>query len=192
MDWQSICAKLLSDSRMSYFADIFRADSRLVPSQWETSLRSNAVSHWLGANPVYVCVTGPQWIGFWRELWGNVILPQRYVISVFGVLSLIGWGEIIFWSLHLSALVCNNCDKDVVNWRRSNHTWEHSVQLQCLYYVWLQYCESFGGIVRYITVPHLATVVCNRCDWDTVSDWLGWYLTWKTLQLNKITSMYNC
>ena len=27
-----------------------RADSRLVPSQWETSLLSNAVSHWLGAN----------------------------------------------------------------------------------------------------------------------------------------------
>ena len=28
----------------------FRADSRLVPSQWETSLQNNAVSHWLGAN----------------------------------------------------------------------------------------------------------------------------------------------
>ena len=28
-----------------------RADSRLPPSQWETSLQSNAVSHWLGANP---------------------------------------------------------------------------------------------------------------------------------------------
>ena len=29
---------------------ITRADSRLAPSQWETSLQSNAVSHWLGAN----------------------------------------------------------------------------------------------------------------------------------------------
>ena len=28
----------------------FRADFRLAPSQWETSLQSNAVSHWLGAN----------------------------------------------------------------------------------------------------------------------------------------------
>ena len=28
----------------------YRADSRLVPSQWETSLQSNAVSHWLSAN----------------------------------------------------------------------------------------------------------------------------------------------
>ena len=27
-----------------------RADSRLAPSQWETLLQSNAVSHWLGLN----------------------------------------------------------------------------------------------------------------------------------------------
>ena len=33
------------------WADIlFRADSRFAPSQWETSLQSKAVSHWLGAN----------------------------------------------------------------------------------------------------------------------------------------------
>ena len=29
---------------------IYRTDSRLAPSQWETSLQCNAVSHWLGAN----------------------------------------------------------------------------------------------------------------------------------------------
>ena len=28
----------------------YRADSWRAPSQWETSLQSNAVSHWLGAN----------------------------------------------------------------------------------------------------------------------------------------------
>ena len=33
------------------FSRWYRADSRLAPSQWETSLRSNTVSHWLGANP---------------------------------------------------------------------------------------------------------------------------------------------
>ena len=27
-----------------------RADSRFAPGQWETSLQSNAISHWLGAN----------------------------------------------------------------------------------------------------------------------------------------------
>ena len=32
------------------FYFIYRADFRLAPSQWETSLQSNAVSHWLGAN----------------------------------------------------------------------------------------------------------------------------------------------
>ena len=28
----------------------YRTDSRFAPSQWETSLQSNAVSHWMGAN----------------------------------------------------------------------------------------------------------------------------------------------
>ena len=32
------------------WGDLLRADSRLAPSQWETALQSNAVSHWLGAN----------------------------------------------------------------------------------------------------------------------------------------------
>ena len=30
--------------------DACRADSRLAPSQWQTWLQSNAVSHWLGTN----------------------------------------------------------------------------------------------------------------------------------------------
>ena len=29
---------------------IVRADSRLAASQWETSLQSNTISHWLGGN----------------------------------------------------------------------------------------------------------------------------------------------
>ena len=29
---------------------LYRADSRFAPSQWEMSLQSNTVSHWLGAN----------------------------------------------------------------------------------------------------------------------------------------------
>ena len=36
-----------TDRRETY---IIRADSRSPPSQWEMSLQSNAVSHWLGAN----------------------------------------------------------------------------------------------------------------------------------------------
>ena len=34
----------------STFGVDIRTDSRFAPSQWETSLQSNAVSHWLGAN----------------------------------------------------------------------------------------------------------------------------------------------
>ena len=29
----------------------YRADSRCAPSQWETALQSNTVTHWLSANP---------------------------------------------------------------------------------------------------------------------------------------------
>ena len=32
------------------FTTYTRADSRFAPGQWETSLQSNAISHWLGAN----------------------------------------------------------------------------------------------------------------------------------------------
>ena len=33
---------------------IFRAESKLAPSQWETSLQSNAVSHWLGETAQHI------------------------------------------------------------------------------------------------------------------------------------------
>ena len=38
---------ILTQKKSSCIISI-RADSRLAPSQWETSLQSNAVSHWLG------------------------------------------------------------------------------------------------------------------------------------------------
>ena len=38
------CHTVLQSHNMS----VYRANSRLAPSQWETSLQSNAVSHWLG------------------------------------------------------------------------------------------------------------------------------------------------
>ena len=43
-----------------------RADSRSAPSQWETSLQSNAVSHWLGANlesALTLCNDVSHWLG---------------------------------------------------------------------------------------------------------------------------------
>ena len=37
-------------TKLSAFTCPYRAYSRLAPSQWEMSLQSNTVSHWLGAN----------------------------------------------------------------------------------------------------------------------------------------------
>ena len=48
----TICAieKISTITTLVLSAYTFRGDSRFTPSQWETSLQSNAVSHWLGAN----------------------------------------------------------------------------------------------------------------------------------------------
>ena len=45
-----------------------RADSRFVPSQWQTSLQSNGVSHWLGANPrISPAIV---WLIWWLDIIG--------------------------------------------------------------------------------------------------------------------------
>ena len=52
-------------------AAIIRVDSRLAPSQWETPLQSNAVSHWLGANleSVLIIISHQPWhISYQNEL----------------------------------------------------------------------------------------------------------------------------
>ena len=49
-----------------------RADSRFVPSRWETSLQCNAVSHWLGANletAPYTYAFGYVWsLQYWKHI----------------------------------------------------------------------------------------------------------------------------
>ena len=42
-----------------------RADSGFVPSQWETSLQSNAVSHWLGTNLELGLCSEAAWLVQW-------------------------------------------------------------------------------------------------------------------------------
>ena len=62
-EWLEVCVVCVGVSLNKQFLNIkhtaqflrsgscyYLADSRLVPSQWETSLQSNAVSHWLGSN----------------------------------------------------------------------------------------------------------------------------------------------
>ena len=46
----SVISWTASHSPKNYSAISIRADSRLVPSQWETLLQCNALTHWLGAN----------------------------------------------------------------------------------------------------------------------------------------------
>ena len=46
----SMLNKISANERRRWMHNVFRADSKLAHSQWETSLQSNAVSHWLGAN----------------------------------------------------------------------------------------------------------------------------------------------
>ena len=49
----------------SYIVQLYRAESRFAPNQWETSLQSNAVSHWLGANlgsALVVCSLQRVWV----------------------------------------------------------------------------------------------------------------------------------
>ena len=49
----------------------YRAHSRLAPSQWETSLQSNAVSHWLGANLESALSSPWRWtLWFLLQMWG--------------------------------------------------------------------------------------------------------------------------
>ena len=49
--WSLSHAKILYSCKLhKYITILCRANSRLALSQWETSLQSNAVSHWLGAN----------------------------------------------------------------------------------------------------------------------------------------------
>ena len=95
------------------------ADPRLVPSQWETSLQSNAVSHWLGASlesalglacildPNFVCILDPtttqtyfrQRFPWWQRYrinncWPNdVIQNGRQVLADLAILVYIIHGK---------------------------------------------------------------------------------------------------
>ena len=60
---------------------VYRADSRFAPSQWEMSLQSNAVSHWLGANlesaQVYV------WYSNYSGFRFQVFIFNKYIGTIY-------------------------------------------------------------------------------------------------------------
>ena len=61
-----------------------RAESRLAPSQWETSLQSNAVSHWLGAHlesaQLCTCILTISQISAWYQ--GNFCTKEHAWIQL--------------------------------------------------------------------------------------------------------------
>ena len=68
---------------------IFRADSRLVPSQWVTSLQSNAISHWLGTNlesALYIDKSGLGQVMAWCHL-----ALRTIVLHKIWYLCLVSW-----------------------------------------------------------------------------------------------------
>ena len=93
--WDFFSNVILSSSRWGIIGLQIRADSRLAPSQWKTSLQSNAVSHWLGANLesalhiITWCPAGttpfqkPMMVPFWRKFchWLHFSVQPAMTIS---------------------------------------------------------------------------------------------------------------
>ena len=48
---------------------ILRADSRFAPSQWETVLLCNDISHWLGASLKWALILTEMWCWKWNHEW---------------------------------------------------------------------------------------------------------------------------
>ena len=93
-----------------------RADSRLAPNQWETSLQSNAVSHWLGANLESALSTH------------FLQCPVKYII-----LTLLLWSYIEYTAWGWEQLYKQRCMVDESRRRvrgdgHSKQMWRHSME----------------------------------------------------------------
>ena len=68
-----------------------RADSRFVPSQWETALQSNAVSHWLGAKlESALCESYYPYSDYVWKFWSSYLLTEVCVV----LCAPLNWGII--------------------------------------------------------------------------------------------------
>ena len=74
----------------------FSADSRLAPSQWETSLQSKTVSHWLGANLESALYLWHDYVmhGCSVELPSLSVLCQKQVLTHWGRVTHICVGKL--------------------------------------------------------------------------------------------------
>ena len=131
---------------------IIRANSRLAPSQWDTSLQSNAVSHWLGAkleSPLIMYGLEGQIVYALTRTdankYQNVTLASAEIVhhtSKYIMVFLIWHSEVInddekTISDSVSHVLCLCSVYDGANdwpiWNQTGHLWPEQVKLFLLY-----------------------------------------------------------
>ena len=78
ISWHSSDVTVMSYQRSLEIHSWCRADSRLAPSQWETSLQSNAISHWLGANLESAMPFSLLFLVFRGLPWGSLVYQPNH------------------------------------------------------------------------------------------------------------------
>ena len=114
--------KQLCRKYASWLAWKRKADSRLAPSQWETSLQSNAVSHWLGANPE----SALKLPGLNKII--SMLMHRSYVF-----LALTHWFEVCWF---------HSCVSKTTNWQYKTKTVDWPVKLHILPLI-LCHCNNY-------------------------------------------------
>ena len=144
-----------------------RADSRFAPSQWETSLQSNTISHWLGTSlePPLHCDYNIRWIIYH--------VTHIYQIMFKGVWKV--WKQ--FTSLSLVGLP-SHADKTLLPW----------ILIKCLFSDWVSKhdCQQRGNALvdrhkgkilnstltqqGWREIPHLKSFnLFHNCTWPLSS-----------------------
>ena len=99
-----------------------RADSRFAPSQWETALLCNDVSHWLGANLESALKCKLMSIKYhvtWTDLWAHT---HKNTVAKMSILAINSSSKLA--RATTAPLLCHvqNCDR-IKSW--FSHNWIH-------------------------------------------------------------------
>ena len=120
-----------------------RADSRWAPNQWETSLQSNTVSHWIGTN---LEPGGQPWAG-WIQIDSLARLHKFYIFPI-SLYMIYLWGNDSFTCPgHLGKGNCQAMDNQG-NHKRHATSSPHKHAMGCL--SWPMMTSSNGNIFRII------------------------------------------
>ena len=91
----------------------FRADSRHAPSQWETSLQSNTISHWLGTNLESAPSFDMIFLQNPHKRQRKCSSPMRAACGIFCVSSYfvychccISWNIVPYWTMLHGIILC--------------------------------------------------------------------------------------